>query len=79
MVRPLCRSQHPKNYSVRHTAPLPINTLKQKHGAGRGAGTPRPKTTFGVKINLPFTQKKDKNSGAIGDCLSFILLTINLL
>jgi len=27
---------------TRHTAPLPINTLKQNHWGGRGAGTPAP-------------------------------------
>jgi len=41
-VRSLCRYYFPNTFWTRHTTPLPINTLKQNHWGGRGAGTPAP-------------------------------------
>jgi len=55
---------------VRHTAPLPRNTLKPKHWGGRGEGTPAPQlrlapAKFGAGKFCRFAQGKNKKSKTI--------------
>jgi len=55
-------------------APLPVNTLKQKHWGGRGAGTPAPQlplspAKFGAANYAALFKERTKNITLAGKCM----------